>query len=147
MKVQKRIAAKIMKCSKNRVSFNPEKLEEIKEAITTHDIKQLIGKKLITSRQKQGISRVRANKTLAQKRKGRQKGHGSRKGRQTARLPEKGTWMIKIRKQRALIKSFYERKLIDQALYRELYRKCKGNFFRSERHIKLYLEEKEILKK
>jgi ribosomal protein L19E len=35
-----------------------------------------------------------------------------------------------------------EKKIIDDKLYRELYLKSKGGFFRSKRHIKIYLEER-----
>ena len=104
LKVQKRIAANILKCSPKRVAFNPERLEEIKEAITKSDIKGLAGKGLIKEKPKAGISRVRTNHNLKQRAKGRQKGHGNRKGRKTARSPAKETWMTKVTVQRNLIK-------------------------------------------
>ncbi len=147
MKVQKRLAGKVLKCSPKRVRFDPEKLTEIKEAITRHDIKLLIGKKVITSIQKKGVSRSRANKILTQKRKGLRKGIGSRKGTANARENTKDVWMAKIRKQRAFIKKLYLSQTLDTRTYRDLYRKCKGNFFRSVRHIKLYLEEHKVFKK
>jgi len=146
MKTQKKIAAKILKCSPKRVKLDPARREEIKEAITKHDVKLLIGKKAIKGKQKKGVSRVRANKILKQKRKGQKKGHGSRKGTINARAKTKRTWINKIRKQRTLLKSLYDNKKIDAKMYRELYRKSKGNFFRSARHIKVYLEEHGILK-
>ena len=59
---------------------------------------------------------------------------------------KKRTWINKIRKQREFIKKLLDKELINKKLYRELYLKSKGNFFRSQRHIKLYLEEKGILK-
>ncbi|MBT3303765.1 50S ribosomal protein L19e [Candidatus Woesearchaeota archaeon] len=144
--IQKRIAAKVMKCSPKRIKLDPTKLEEIKEAITKHDVKLLLGTKAIKTKQKKGVSRARANKALKQKRKGLRKGHGSRKGTLNARAKTKRTWINKIRKQRALIKRLYENKKIDTTTYRELYKKSKGNFFRSARHIKVYLEEHGILK-
>ena len=76
----KRLAAKIMKCSKKRVKLDTEKLPEIKEAITKHDVKLLLGKKTIKVKQKKGVSRARANKILSQKKKGNRKNAGSRKG-------------------------------------------------------------------
>jgi len=38
------------------------------------------------------------------------------------------------------------RNKIDKQIYNDLYRKIKGGFFRSKRHIALYLEEKGIFK-
>ena len=40
--VQRRLAAQILKCGENRVRFDPESLEDIKEAITKQDIKDLL---------------------------------------------------------------------------------------------------------
>ncbi len=147
MITQKKLAAKVLKCSPKRIILNPEKIAEIKEAITKHDVKLLIGKKVIKGKQKKGVSRVRANKILAQKRKGQRKGPGSRKGTANARNNTKEVWINKIRKQRNLIKRLYDNKTIDTKTYRDLYRKSKGNFFRSVRHIKVYLEEHGIFKK
>ncbi len=147
MKVQKRLAGEVLKCSPKRIVFKADKLDEIKEAITKHDIKVLTGKKLITAKQKKGVSRARANKILTQKRKGRRQGHGSRKGKANARDNTKDAWIAKIRKQREFIKELYDKKYLDTTMYRDLYRKSKGGFFRSQRHIKIYLEEKGVFKK
>tara|TARA_Y100000310_G_C20342410_1_gene650418 strand:- start:192 stop:632 length:441 start_codon:yes stop_codon:yes gene_type:complete len=146
MKTQKRLAASILGCSPKKIVFDREQLEEIKEAITKHDMKLLIGRKTVKAKQTKGVSRVRANKILAQKRKGRQKGHGSRKGKSTARLPSKKSWEARIRKQRSFIKELKVKEKIDNKIYRELYRKCKGGFFRNQRHIKVYLQERGVFK-
>lgn len=147
MNTQKKLAGKILKCSPKRIKLDPARNDEIKEAITKHDVKLLLGKKAIVSKQKKGVSRVRANKILKQKKKGLRKSHGSRKGTANARANTKNRWIIKIRKQRELIKRLYTSEKIDTATYRNMYRKCKGNFFRSVRHIKLYLEEHGMFKK
>ena len=39
---KKTIAARVLNVGKDRVWFNPERLQEIKEAITRQDIKDLI---------------------------------------------------------------------------------------------------------
>ena len=139
---QKRLAAQILKCSKKRIRFDPNRLSDIKEAITKVDIRGLIKDKVITKIPAKGVSRGRARKRLVQRRKGKQKGEGSRKGSRGARLPRKREWINKIRAQRELLKKLKEKKIIDDKLYRELYLKSKGGFFRSKRHIKLYLEER-----
>ncbi len=139
---QKRLAARILKCSKKRVRFDPDRLSDIKEAITKIDIKGLIKDKAIRKIPVKGVSRGRARKRLVQRRKGKQKGAGSRKGSRGARIPKKKEWMNKIRAQRKLLRILKEKKIIDDKLYREFYSKSKGGFFRSRRHIKLYLEER-----
>lgn len=139
---QKRLAAQILKCSKKRIRFDPDRLSDIKEAITKVDIRGLIKDKAIIKIAVRGSSRGRARKRLAQRRKGKQRGEGSRKGSRGARLPAKREWINKVRTQRDLLKKLREKKVIDDKLYREFYLKLKGGFFRSRRHIKLYLEER-----
>ena len=139
---QKKLAAQVLKCSKKRVKLDVDRLEDIKEAITKIDIKGLIKDKAISKINIKGVSRGRARKRLIQKRKGKQKGSGSKKGSRNARLPRKREWMNKVRAQRNFLKLLKDNKIIDEKLYRSLYLKSKRGFFRSKRHIKLYLEER-----
>jgi large subunit ribosomal protein L19e len=147
LNVQKRLASALMKCSKKRVKLDTERLEDIKEAITKRDIKSLIEDKAISCEQKKGVSRARANKRAKQKSAGQRAGPGKRKGKSTARLPKKDAWMNRVRAQRKFLKELKERKLITSVDYRNLYNKSKGGFFRSKRHIKLYITEQKIIKK
>lgn len=144
--VQRRIAADILKCGRNRVRFDPDKTEEIKEAITKSDIRALISNGTITKRRMNSTSRFWARKIKEQKKFGRQKGLGSRKGKKTARLKPKRTWINNIRLQRNFIKSLRDKEAITSAIYHELYLKSKGGFFRSLRHLKTYSQERGILK-
>ena len=132
LKNQKRISSQLLKVGKTSVKFDPERLADIKEAITKEDIRGLIKDKEITKRPTSSQS------------KGRQKGPASKKGKKTARLSSKDIWMIKIRLQRKFIKELREKKNITERTYREMYRKTKGNFFRSKNHIKLYLTENKL---
>ncbi|MBU0628308.1 MAG: 50S ribosomal protein L19e [Nanoarchaeota archaeon] len=138
---QKRLAADLCKCSPKRIRFDEDRLEDIKEAITKVDIRGLINDNAITKLNKRGVSRVRARKRLVQRRKGKQKGPGARKGSRGARLTSKRAWINKVRAQRQLLNAL-KGKTIDKKLYRELYLKSKGGFFRSKRHIKIHLEER-----
>jgi large subunit ribosomal protein L19e len=141
LKVQKKLAASVLKCSKSRIRFDSERLDEIKEAITKADIKALIIDKAISRKPVSSTSRFRARKKIVQKRKGRQKGAGSRKGKRTARLPKKRAWINQIRIQREFLKYLRDKKVVGKQVYRNLYLKCKGGFFRSKRHLKLYIDE------
>lgn len=147
LKTQKRIAASVFKASPKRVKFSPEALDKIKESITKSDIRVAIKRGEITLEQKTGVSRARANKTLAQKRKGRKSGQGSRKGGKKARNPKKTVWMNKVRKQRVLLKELRDKKLITTKSYRTLYSKVKGGYFRNRAHLKIYINEQGLIKK
>ena len=144
LNLQKRLAANILGCSKKRVLFDPTRLEDIKEAITKTDIRLLIGERAIKEAPKKGVSRARANKRKVQKSKGLRKGEGSRKGKSTARESKKQAWIKRIRAQRKFIKNLKKKALIKPEVYKELYTKSKGGFFRSVNHIKLYLSEHKL---
>lgn len=146
LSTQKRIASVILKTSHKNIWMNPEKISEIKEAITKEDLRSLIKQGIIKKLPKKGHSRGRARKILKQKRKGRRRGPGSLKGKKYARLKRKRGWINKIRSQRNYLRSIKERKLIDTQTYRKLYSMSKGGFFRSRNHIKLYMGEHGLLK-
>jgi large subunit ribosomal protein L19e len=145
LSVQKRIAGQLLKCSKNRVKLDTERIDDIREAITRRDIKSLINDRAIISRQKKGVSRGRANERHIQKTKGQRKGQGKRRGKSTARLPKKELWMKRVRTQREFLRELRGKGLLTPASYRLLYGKSKGGFFRSRRHIKLYMTEHSIV--
>lgn len=142
---QRRIAAQVMKCGQGRVWLDQNRLPEIKQAITKGDIRHLINDHAIQKRPIVSISHGRLRKHLIQKRKGRQKGMGSRKGKKTARLNQKEDWTHRIRTQRAFLKVLRDNELVKKDIYHMLYKKAKGGFFRSKRHIKLYLEENKLI--
>jgi large subunit ribosomal protein L19e len=146
LKMQKRIAGSLSGVSPKRIKFNEENLSEIKEAITKRDIRALIKDKKIIVKQKESSSRSRSRKRLIQKRKGRQQGIGSRKGKRTARLPRKEEWIHKIRVQRMFLKNLKLKNFIDSKIYRQLYKQAKSGFFRSKNHLKTYILERNLMK-
>ena len=147
LKIQKKLAADIIGCSEKKIRFDEERLDEIKESITKVDIKTLIKDKAIYALPKRGVSRVRARKIKKQKSKGSMRGDATKKGKKTSRSPRKEIWMTKIRAQRTLIKNLKEKNIVTQEVYRKLYKKAQGGFFRSRRHIKLYIEEHNLVNK
>jgi len=142
---QKRLAGQIMKCSPKRIKFNPARLQDVKEAITNVDIKILIKEKTITRTPVKGVSRVRARKIAEQRRKGLRKGAGSRKSKRTATITKKDSWIKRIRIQREFLKELKSKEFISREIYTNLYRKAKGGFFRSKRHIKLFIQERKLV--
>lgn len=146
LKVQKRLAASILKCSVKKIKIDPSRYEDIKESITKKDIRGLIKDGAIQKRKTIQHSRARARKIALQKSKGKRRGSGSRKGSIYARQSRKNRWILRIRAQRKLLKGLKESGKISNALFKELYYKSKGGFFRSGRHINLYLEEHSLIK-
>jgi large subunit ribosomal protein L19e len=140
LKSQRRLAAKVMKVGQNKVRFNPERIEESLEALTTDDIRSLVKSKAITKKPKRGVSRGRARLKAAQKAKGRHKGQGKRSGTKKARTPKKRLWITKIRAIRDELKKMRESKEITASEYRKLYLQSKGNLFQSRRHLREHLE-------
>lgn len=146
---QKALAARTLRVSKKRIKFDTstdENKKSVKEIISREDVRGLLGDKVITKKPKRGTSRTNANHILAQKKKGRMQGHGSRKGTANARHNEKRIWMTKIRALRVMLKDLKLQGRLDNKTYRELYKKCKGNSFRSKRHLALYMQQNNLLK-
>lgn len=147
LNVQKQIAARTLNCSPKRVKFDTTALAEIKEAITKSDIRKLINNGKIQKIQEKGVSRARANKIRIQKSKGRRKGHGSRKGGKKARTPAKALWIARIRLQRKYMGALRKSGSIANDTYRDIYKKAKGGFFRSKRHLEVYLKDHNLVLK
>jgi len=114
--------------------------------MTRNDVRKLINEELIKEKQKRSNSRGRARAVIKQKRKNRRKGKGSRKGKSTSRLPRKESWILKIRSQRKFINELKKQGNILPKTYTMLRKKAKGGFFRSRRHISLFIKEKNLEK-
>ena len=147
LRIQKRLAARILKRSKNDVWLDSGRLDEIKEAITKVDVRNLINQDAIKRKPSQGTSKSRSREKKLQKRKGRQKGPGSRKGSKNSRLTKKDKWVSRIRVQRKFLRNLRAKGVIGKSTYQNIYLKSKGGFFRSKKHIKVYIEERGLGKK
>jgi large subunit ribosomal protein L19e len=142
--LQKRLASQVMGCGADRVKFDTSSLEQIKEAITKADIRGLIAKGLIIKNPERGVSRYRAQLRIAQRKKGRRRGHGTRKGTYGARMGDKKKWMGKVRLQRSTLEELRDKLTPEE--HKEIYMKIKGGFFRSKRHMMLFIEERGLKK-
>lgn len=144
---KKRLAAEILKTSLDKVKFDSEALDDIKKALTRSDIRGLIAVGKISKNLKNYHSRAGARANAAQKRKGRQRNRGSRKGKKYSTLDRKTQWIDRVRTQRKFLHELKDKKLINAQNFRMVYLKIKGGYFRNKRHIKLYLNEYKLLEK
>jgi large subunit ribosomal protein L19e len=145
--LQKKLAADVLGVSKFKIWFDEESLEDIKQAITRVDIKKLVNEGRIGVKPTKGQSRGNARKNQKQKQKGRQRGQGSRRGKKKTRMDEKRTWINRIRLQRTILKGLKAKSLLTTGNFRNLYLKAKGGFFRSKRHLKMYIDENKLFNK
>ncbi len=141
---QKRMAASLLKCGENRVRVAPSK--DVSEALTREDVRGLIRRGLIIKVQAKGTSREKARKILSQKKKGRKRGPGSRKGKAGALNPRKERWIKGVRPMRQLLKDLRDSKQIEQATFSSMYRRVKGGFFRNKKHLLGYMKDKELIR-
>jgi len=140
LKAQKRLAADILDVGKNRVWLDPGEQEEIAEAITRDDIRELVDEGVIQAKDAKTNSRGRARERAEKRSYGHQTGAGSRKGKAGAREARKDDWVARIRAQRARLKELREEGTIDRTQYRELYNKASGGEFDSVDRLEAYVQ-------
>jgi len=146
LSLQKKLASKILGVGKDRIWIDPNKIQDASKALSRSDILDLIDKGIIKTKSIRGQSRTWANYIKEQKKKGRRRGAGSRKGGRKARLDKKENWIKRIRAIRKLLRELKEKNIIDKKLYRDLYKRAKSNEFKSKRAILIYLKDLGILK-
>ena len=144
LKNQRRMASKSLKIGKNRVWIDPERGEDVEEAITREEIRKLIHEGIIKAAPMKGVSRGRARVIQAKRRKGLKKGEGRRKGKKTARMPRKELWKIRIRAIRSYLKDLRDRRIIQKDIYRRLYLLAKGGTFDDINHVAQYIESHKL---
>lgn len=143
---QRRLASEILGCGENRIWIDPTRMEDVAEAITRSDVRRLIDSKAIKAKQKAGVSRGRTRYKQGQKRKGKRRGHGSRKGTKKARTPKKKAWIKTVRPIRAQLMEYRDQGKIDTATYRKLYKRAKGGMFKSKARLDAHLRSEGLLK-
>jgi len=127
LSIQKRLASEILQVGRDKVIFDNLRIEDISQAITRNDIKELIKDKAI---------RKRIFKKQKSNRKDNRKGTGSVKLRVQNR---KEKYMAKIRKLRRYLLEIRENKTISRDEYLYLRKLAKSGQFKTRKHLKEYL--------
>lgn len=129
----------MLKVGESRIWLDPSKQKDIEAAITKADVRKLIQK---------GYIKVLPEKIHKPREKRKKKrGPGSKKGAKGAILPEKRKWISTVRALREMLKDLRDSGKIDRPTYRRLYKLVKGGMFTSRSHLKIYLEQHDLLKK
>ena len=139
--LQKRLAAKILKVGQSRVWLDPTQKKDIEAAITSADIRKLIQKGYV--KRLPAVVRMPKEKKVGRTKRGR----GSKKGKKHSIVPSKRKWISTVRPLRRMLKELKATQHIDNQTFKHLYKLVKGGMFRSRAHLRIYLEQRGLVKK
>ena len=125
LKGKKRIAAETLKVGKERIIFNKNRLDEIKEAITKQDIRDLKSSGAISLKEIGGRRKIEKRKTRR------------RSGKIKVKVGHRKQEYVKLtRKLREYLKELKKQDKIDHETYKESRKKVKDSSYKSKRNLK-----------
>ena len=125
---KKELAARTLDVGKSRVVFLKARLNEIKEAITKQDIRDLQKEGAIT------IKEIKGRKTVV----GRKRKRGVGKIKKTVNVRKK-TYMIMTRKLRKYVEGVKKQGTLSTDEGKDIRKKIRNRIFRSKAHLKDYI--------
>ncbi len=132
LKNKKHLIGKVLGVGRGRIALDENRLEEIKEAITRQDVRELKERGLIIVKEKKGRRKKKKRKT---KRRG-----GSRRKRPKNRKRE---YMHMVRKQRKYLKIMKDEGVIDRDKYYKLRNDIKARKFKDLKRLKQEVNSEE----
>ncbi|MDK6027941.1 50S ribosomal protein L19e [Ignisphaera sp. 4213-co] len=142
---QRRLAAEILGVGESKIKFDESAIDRIEGAVTKDEIRRLIKDGVIYVEPVKSNSRGRWREFHEERKSGRHRGQGKRKGSVGARAKPREMWISRIRKIRRFLKWLRDNGVIDKRTYRMLYRKAKGGAFDSLSSLKRYMRDQNIL--
>ena len=143
LRSQRRLAARILKVGDERLWIDPDETERVSSAITGDEIRKLIHEGTIRAMPVSGTSRGRNRSLREDRKRGRRRGLGSRKGGKHS----KKVWARRIRVIRSRLADLRDRSLIPTGTYRNLLLMAKGGMFRSVSHLNEYAEAHKLVRR
>ncbi len=131
LKKKKKLVARVLKVGKRRIILNSSMKDEIKEAITRQDIKDLKQAGVIRIKEKKG--RKKKDKRKTKKREGKKKKKIKRGKQEYVKL---------TRKLRTYVKNLRDKEKIGKEDYRKFRKKIRARVFRDLAHLKEAVKEK-----
>lgn len=128
---KKKLAVRTLKVGENRIIFLHSRLNEIKEAITKQDIRDLKNDGAIV------IKEIKGKKRKVKKSKKR--GVGKIKKNVSKRKQE---YVILTRKLRKYVAEMKNQEKISKEEFKDIRKKIRNRFFRSKSHLKEYIGSK-----
>ena len=130
LRKKKNLAARILKIGKGRIVFVEPRLDEIKEAITKQDIRELKQQGAIIIKEKKG-----RRKTPQKNRKKRSPGNIRKKVNK-----RKKEYIAMVRKQRAYVKEMKKQGEVSQEEFKNIRKKIRNKDFKSKAQLKEYIK-------
>ncbi len=125
---KKQLAAKTLNIGKSRILFIESRKDEIKEAITKQDIRDLVSSGAIKIKEKKGRKKIKEKK--------RSRGPGKIKKKIKSR---KKDYVIMTRKLRKYSKESFIRGEITKDELKEIRKKIRNKEFKSQKNLKEYV--------
>jgi len=122
---KKELASRVLKVGKARIRFIEARLSEVKEAITSQDIRDLVKNKAIEIKEIKGRKKIVKRTT--------RRGHGKIKKKVNTR---KQDYVIKTRKFRTYVKNLKEKGDITHEDHIKLRKEIRNSTFKSKAHLK-----------